>query len=979
MVITKSITRIFSVSLIIVILIGSFVFPNIAHAAGILYVTQGGTGNCSSWANACGLQTALTTSISGDEIWVAAGTYKPTTTAADYTATFQLKENVAVYGGFTGTEATISERNPVTNTTVLSGDVNGDDMGFTNNSENVYHVVTNANNTTMDGFIIIGGNANGGTASSQNGGGIFNNTGNITLANITFQNNRAYNNGGGMYNASGSNTILSNVTFNENKAQSKDGGGMYNDWSSNSTLSNVTFNNNSAYWRGGGMSNGPYNSLITDSNVVLNNVIFNGNSAYFGGGFSSSRGSLTLTNVTFSNNLAYYMCGGLEDGSIFSTLTNVNFNDNIANNTDGGGMCKMGGSSTLTNVTFTRNHGDIGGGILNSNSSPVFSNVTFNDNTGQIGGGMGNWNASPTLNNVTFSNNYSYQYGGGIGNMSSSNPTIRNTILWGNTAYLDSTQIYNNGSTSIVSNSVVQGGYPGGTNIIAANPLLGTIDNNGGFTQTISLLAGSPAIDMGDDAFCPTTDQRGMMRPQGIHCDIGAFEVSVPTPTVHSFVVTTPANNLNIPITSFRATDDVAVTGYLITTSSTVPAAGAVGWNGTAPITYTVSSAGSYTLYPWAKDAAGNVSAVFVAPRAVVVDTTVPRVTFITGVNLNPTNLASVSFTVTFSESVTGVDTALPFNDFSLTTTGVTGASITSVTPVSGTTYTVRVNTGSGAGTIRLNVVDDNSIVDAASNPLGGAGVGDGTFLSGEVYTITQPVQDVITDTWAVKISPSANPNQLATQLGAQNLGQIGSLTGYYLFRVPGSATQSGTVAALFTANPQVLWFEQQVAHQQSKREDVEAISPTMVVVTAIAATEIVAFQDNAGDVSAINTLPATSSPEPTQTGVTIIQSFPTATQSFTAVPVSMQSNISPLPSPTPAQITITQIPPSSIPTKAVQSAKIAALPNEPSLIPTPMIHSAIPSTDSENRSGNGGTIVAVMITLSLAAGGIFFSLRRKK
>jgi hypothetical protein len=103
----------------------------------------------------------------------------------------------------------------------------------------------------------------------------------------------------------------------------------------------------------------------------------------------------------------------------------------------------------------------------------------------------------------------------------------------------------------------------------------------------------------------------------------------------------------------------------------------------------------------------------------------------------NPTTSAtSVDFTVTFSGSVTGVDTTAPFNDFSLTTTGsISGASVTSVSG-SGATYTVTVYTGSGAGTIRLDVVDDNSIVDAASNLLGGVALGDGNFTTGETYTI---------------------------------------------------------------------------------------------------------------------------------------------------------------------------------------------------------------------------------------------------
>jgi hypothetical protein len=92
---------------------------------------------------------------------------------------------------------------------------------------------------------------------------------------------------------------------------------------------------------------------------------------------------------------------------------------------------------------------------------------------------------------------------------------------------------------------------------------------------------------------------------------------------------------------------------------------------------------------------------------------------------------SSVDFTITFSESVTGVT----LDDFVLTTTGVVGATITNVSG-SGAIYTVTVNTGSRNGTIRLDVVDDNSILNGAGNPLGGAGLGDGNFSFGEVYTI---------------------------------------------------------------------------------------------------------------------------------------------------------------------------------------------------------------------------------------------------
>jgi hypothetical protein len=106
--------------------------------------------------------------------------------------------------------------------------------------------------------------------------------------------------------------------------------------------------------------------------------------------------------------------------------------------------------------------------------------------------------------------------------------------------------------------------------------------------------------------------------------------------------------------------------------------------------------------------------------------------------NANPTNAANAGFTVTFSKVVTGVDQP----DFALTTTGVTGASIASVSG-SGKTYTVIVNTGSGNGTVRLDVMDNDSIRDGSNNSLGGAGTGNGNFNGGEMYTvIKEPDRD---------------------------------------------------------------------------------------------------------------------------------------------------------------------------------------------------------------------------------------------
>ena len=522
---------------------------------GIYYVkavASGTGGTCASWANACALQTALTDATSGSEIWVAAGAYKPTN-GTDRNATFQLKSGVALYGGFAGIETKREQRELSANSTILSGDLKGDDAGFTNNTENVYHVVTGASDAILDDFTITAGNANG----------------------------------------------------NDCPRPDCDGGGMFNEF----------------------------------SNPTLANVIFNGNAGTFGGGIYNHYSNPSFTNVTFRNNQAYRDGGGMYNEASDPSLTNVSFSDNLASTSAGGGMFNAG-SPSLTNVTFERNAAYFGGGMFNVFSSSALTNVTFTGNTAMIGGGI--------------YNDYS------------TNVQIINTIFWDNLAP-SGTQIYNNNSTLSLRASIVEAGCPAGstcTNIITSDPRLGQPGNYGGFTQTFPLLAGSSAIDAGNDSACASTDQRGVTRPQGAHCDIGAYEyVDTSAPAITTFTVTPLTSSLAIPITAFTATDDVLVAGYLITSSAAVPALDAPGWTITVPLTYPVASEGAYTLYPWAKDASGHVSAVFAAPRAVVVDTNTPD-THIDTTPANPNSSAEASFTFSSADASASFECRLDGSSF---------------------------------------------------------------------------------------------------------------------------------------------------------------------------------------------------------------------------------------------------------------------------------------------------------------------------
>jgi hypothetical protein len=246
--------------------------------------------------------------------------------------------------------------------------------------------------------------------------------------------------------------------------------------------------------------------------------------------------------------------------------------------------------------------------------------------------------------------------------------------------------------------------------------------------------------------------------------------------------------------------------------------AGAIGWTGSTPTTYTVGGDGSYVLYPWVKDAAGNVSAVYGSPASVSVETIAPSVISSTRANTNPINAASVNFTVTFNESVTGVDTS----DFSLTSSDLTGVSITAVSG-GPKIYTVSINTGSGSGTLRLNLLDNDSIIDSASNPLGGSGLANGNFLTGQVYTIdkTAPTASslaaanvtlsggttysftvIFSDNLAIdsaslglgdiRVTGPGNFNQLATLVDVTPTGNGASTTATYQITAPGGSWDPG-------------------------------------------------------------------------------------------------------------------------------------------------------------------------------------------
>jgi hypothetical protein len=335
-----------------------------------------------------------------------------------------------------------------------------------------------ASQLTIDRDMTIDGAGHSVTVSGENAVRVFYVNASVVfnLSDLTVANGYA-DDGGGMYNNS-SNTTLTHVTFSDNSASSG-GGGMCNYYSS-PALTNVTFSANSASSDGGGM----YNYY---SSPILTNVTFSANSSGGGGGMGNWQSNPTLTNVTFS--------------------------DNTASNGAGGGMGNSSSSPTLTNVTFSGNSATVfnGGGMANTFFSfPALTNVTFSGNSAVRGGGMYNYRSAPTLTNVIIANSSGGDCYGVEVHAASRNNLIENTDLYFACGLVN--------------------GVNG--NIVGFDPALGALADNGGSTQTMALLPGSPAIDAGDDSACPAADQRGVARPQGAHCDIGAYELDSLAPSI---------------------------------------------------------------------------------------------------------------------------------------------------------------------------------------------------------------------------------------------------------------------------------------------------------------------------------------------------------------------------------------------------------------------------------------------------------------
>ncbi len=382
-----------------------FLFSNIVLSQTKRYVkaVATGTGDGSSWANASSnLQAMIDASAPADQVWIAKGTFKPTKTVG-YTAghvaladprfkSFDLSNGVKLYGGFNGNEATMGQRNPM-NKTILSGDFLGNDVGFTNNSENAYHVIFSANHNasvTLDGLTITGGNTTGQPQAYTNinpwyseitadGGAFYSYEAGAFIQNCVFINNNSAHYGGAVYTYSLGGDY-NNCLFLNNHGL--DGAATYTQNFSNTLYSH--FVNCTMF---GNSSNAAICKATLDDNTYIYNSIIWGNTTT---GLSAGTYYVYNSDVqnAFASGTRADAASTVDANPFFTNAADVDGADNILGTADDGLIPQCGpaiGGGTNTQVTFTKDfkngtrivNGNVDMGIYETSLSQAISSLTI--------------------------------------------------------------------------------------------------------------------------------------------------------------------------------------------------------------------------------------------------------------------------------------------------------------------------------------------------------------------------------------------------------------------------------------------------------------------------------------------------------------------------------------------------------------------------------------------------------------------------
>ncbi len=454
---------------------------SIVQAQVFVNQNAAGANDGTSWENAyINLQSALTNTASGD-IWLAAGTYTPE--YLDTNSTFRIGSPISLYGGFAGTETTLDERDIFANVTIISGDINGDDLqGNTtaNRADNSRHIVyvdsLIAGTTSFDGITFSGGHtSDDGDVSlwHRAGGGIFSYS-SLSINQCTFSDNFARSGSGVYVIGAGATTSCTNSNFLSNRTTSQGGGFMANgvngvtvdncNFTNNTTvrgalyplrctdvtISNCDFlSNNNPSGFGGALFN--YNSIntkIIDCNF-LQNMAGNAGALYHDGREQDNEAldNLLIENCTFEQNTAANSSGAMQNWQGSITLKDCTFRNNTAG--DSGGHLSLSGANetiTLDNCLFENALCSGWGGAHSAygdGGTFLISNCTYRNNTStELGGAFnGGFRANIFVDNCLFEGNQSLNSSGGA--ISCQNDTTSITIT--NSTFLSNKAFSSNG------------------------------------------------------------------------------------------------------------------------------------------------------------------------------------------------------------------------------------------------------------------------------------------------------------------------------------------------------------------------------------------------------------------------------------------------------------------------------------------------------------------------------------------------------
>ncbi len=518
-------------------------------------------------------------------------------------------------------------------------------------------------NVSLGAFTISKGYLDG-TPVLDMGAGIYN-QGSLTLNGTTVQNNITDDWGGGILNA-GSLT-LKGATISDNQA--KDGGGIYN-------VGNITT-----------APNGP---VLT----VLNNQ------ASASGGGIYNTGSATLTKANFKNNTAQGNDGGgiWNNGSL--TIQKSTFTNNQAPAGDGGGIFNSKGV-TINQSTFNQNTAGGQGGAIMNNGNGRANGITVNGNavTGQIKGalsaGGGIYTSVGTgisfqLVNSIVAGNTAPTY---PPNTYPNNPDVDGVFTEGSSGGPQGHNFIGNGTGGNFVNGV--NGDQVGTATKALNPMLGTLQNNGGGIPTMMPQAGSPVINAGDPTNPPATDERGYNRTVFVGgnpaIDIGAVESAAPTPPL----VMSVTGVQNQPAGPTAGGNTVTINGNGFTKAT------AVYFGSTAATNVTVNSNGTQITATAPAGSAGTVDVTITTANGTSATSSADQYTYdappaVSGVSPNSGPTSGGTLVAITGSGFTGA-TKVYFGSTPATFTFYTDGYITAYSPMGGSgTVDVTVVTPGG-------------------------------------------------------------------------------------------------------------------------------------------------------------------------------------------------------------------------------------------------------------------------------------------